>query len=331
MNIIKTTSTADGVLKYGSNFKNYDYFVVKHLVASKDTRGDQGHFCSGFMTFHSLFVLEFENVLLAVDPSIGALPYWNWNDFSSSVFSSSMFGSAPGTDSLKEVVDGKFPSWPVQKMSTTIWSQYYAQYVDKTYLTFNGTTSSGYLRGMSTLTNPLMTRIGSSPTKGSSPTPSTCTSTSYFPWMNWYTCIESGTSPSFHSGPHGTVGGSNGDFMDPITSPNDPIFMLHHANLDRNKMTWMVNNADAASYFYGFSTVGNTLSTHLSHNGTMVHSSATVYKGIALSDYVTSSLGFTDLQLGISAHSSDSTLWTHADAVCQLQPTTSPYTYDALF
>ena len=53
------------------------------------------------MTFHSLLLLEFENTLLSVDPSILALPYWNWNDTTSdafaAVFTSTKFGGLPGT------------------------------------------------------------------------------------------------------------------------------------------------------------------------------------------------------------------------------------------
>ena len=100
-------------------------------------------------------------------------------------------------------------------------------------------------------------------------------------------------------------------------SPNDPIFMLHHINLDRYKTAWMIANSDSATYFYGFSTVGN-----------LVKGTGTVYSGIGLNDYVSSAWGFTDTNLGISAHSSSSSLWTHADALCYLQPTTAPYTYD---
>ena len=40
LNVMKKTSQTDGVAKYGSMFKNYDYFVAKHLSACQDTRGN---------------------------------------------------------------------------------------------------------------------------------------------------------------------------------------------------------------------------------------------------------------------------------------------------
>jgi len=48
-----------------------------------------------------------------------------------------------------------------------------------------------------------------------------------------------------------TAGSSSGDFQDSHFSPNDPFFMPHHGNMDRGKFKWMLNNADAADYFYG--------------------------------------------------------------------------------
>jgi hypothetical protein len=190
LNTMKDTSMDDGKALFGSSFRSYDYFVAKHLAASLDTRGDQGHFNSAFMTFHSLLLLEFENALLAVDSEVGALPYWNWNDTSTSVFTSTMFGEAPGTGTNKQVSTGKFAYWPVQKMSSSIWSSTYSQYLtDSSYLSFNGSTASGYLRGATNaLTNADLTRYGSSPTKGTGST--SCTGYSTFPWINWYSCIE---------------------------------------------------------------------------------------------------------------------------------------------
>ena len=53
-----------------------------------------------------------------------------------------------------------------------------------------------------------------------------------------------------------SVGSSGGDFQDPVTSPNDPIFMFHHANLDRNAKQWMANNADKRAAFYEYPASG---------------------------------------------------------------------------
>ena len=51
----------------------------------------------------------------------------------------------------------------------------------------------------------------------------------------------------------------------------------------------------------------------------------------ALCFQVSSNWGFTDSNLGISAHGVNTlSMWTHADAICYLQPHTAPYTYDTL-
>jgi hypothetical protein len=44
-----------------------------------------------------------------------------------------------------------------------------------------------------------------------------------------------------------------GDFADVWTSPNDPIFFFHHANVDRHFMTWQLQqNATQGNDFAGF-------------------------------------------------------------------------------
>jgi hypothetical protein len=110
--------------------------------------------------------------------------------------------------------------------------------------------------------------------------------------------------------------------------------MLHHANLDRNKMSWMEANSDSAEYYYGFSTTGDVVSMKLIHGMSAASLgmtlSATVYDGIGLTDSIASNWGFTDSDTGLSIHTSLSALWTHAEALCYLQPSTAPYTYDTL-
>lgn len=67
--------TAEGQAMYGKQYKEYNYFIVKHAVSVNDPRGDQGHAGSCFQTFHRAWLLEFELALLAVVPELRALPY----------------------------------------------------------------------------------------------------------------------------------------------------------------------------------------------------------------------------------------------------------------
>jgi hypothetical protein len=80
--------------------------------------------------------------------------------------------------------------------------------------------------------------------------------------MSWFQFLEIFLVPfrystrSFHSGPHPDVGGTSGtmagDFEDEVTSPNDPLFMFHHANMDRNNRWWMHTAAAKSAIYYGY-------------------------------------------------------------------------------
>ncbi|KAK3262164.1 hypothetical protein CYMTET_28965 [Cymbomonas tetramitiformis] len=74
MFVMRNTDMLRGQQLYGDYFRSYGYFVAKHVIASTDTRGDQGHYGSHFLMWHKAFLLEFENSLLAIDQSLDAVP-----------------------------------------------------------------------------------------------------------------------------------------------------------------------------------------------------------------------------------------------------------------
>jgi hypothetical protein len=55
------------------------------------------------------------------------------------------------------------------------------------------------------------------------------------------------TSPNQHAGVHG---GINGEMAIAIGSTNDPIFFLHHAQVDRVWWLWQQQNPSARNYDY---------------------------------------------------------------------------------
>jgi hypothetical protein len=87
------------------------------MDAASDPRCDQGHLGPAFATFHRALVLQFEESLLAVDPRIPALPYWDYNLDSahgadprrSVLWTDAWFGASVG-DPMQghAVVDGYF-------------------------------------------------------------------------------------------------------------------------------------------------------------------------------------------------------------------------------
>jgi hypothetical protein len=322
--IMKNTPQEEGEAKYGPYYKQFDYFPSKHAVTTTDSRGDQGHFSAAFMTWHSAFLLEFENSLLSIDPSIGALPYWDSTITEPSIYTNQYFGSCPGKGENGQVNDGKFANWPIK----TGWSlSTYDEYIDDPSTIAFQNSDSGYLRNAdNTNDNPFVTRFGTQYSYDSEDFDDCRMLQGY--WNDWFECIELGSVRgkrvvdgviSHHSGPHLQMGGAEGtdggDFMDVVTSPNEPLFMFHHANMDRSKMWYMLNNANKGNIFYGFP----------------VKNSASIpggirYDGINLNDVMASAWGFTGDELGLNVGHDG--LLTHADALCYLAPFTAPYTYD---
>lgn len=127
--------------------------TLLHACSTLDPRCDQGHYGPQFMStfrnmpfgrrrslrwvmsfsltrstpflpaFHRAFLLRFENALLAVDPTVGALPYWDYAEDTASgkyfetkdyIFSDTYFGSIQGNpDENYAVTDGLFAHWPI--------------------------------------------------------------------------------------------------------------------------------------------------------------------------------------------------------------------------
>lgn len=126
---VKETSAADGQELYGDKFLNYDELLLLHACAVRDPRCDQGHYGPQFITFHRAVVLQMENALLAVDPDIGAIPYWDYSkdtvtgeyyqDADNYIFSDNYFGDYIGNpDENYAVTNGLFAYWPISEYTT---------------------------------------------------------------------------------------------------------------------------------------------------------------------------------------------------------------------
>jgi Common central domain of tyrosinase len=155
--IMKGVSDSDGKKKYGDKFVNYDSMVAKHITASLDPRGDQAHFGLTLGVFHRCWLLAVERSLMAINPNIKALPYWDYtrdtgllNRSYTSIFSPQYFGSYVGQGADYEVLDGKFAKWPVSKNSKHRWRNPFGYLrhpvsVNKApYVTRNGGSVCGY-------------------------------------------------------------------------------------------------------------------------------------------------------------------------------------------
>ncbi|KAF5667277.1 monophenol monooxygenase (tyrosinase) [Fusarium heterosporum] len=56
---------------------------------------------------------------------------------------------------------------------------------------------------------------------------------------------------SLEGGPHGSIHASLGGEMNPTTSPNEPLFFLHHAQIDRIWWMWQQQNSSRLSEYTG--------------------------------------------------------------------------------
>eukprot|EP00439_Symbiodinium_sp_Y106_P072335 s179_g13.t1 len=99
--------------------------LMLHSCATTDPRCDEGHFGPQFMTFHRALLLKYELALLAVDPSIEAMPYWNMAydaqggkyemDPIKGIFTNNYFGDYYGNMGMAnyQVTNGLFANWPI--------------------------------------------------------------------------------------------------------------------------------------------------------------------------------------------------------------------------
>jgi hypothetical protein len=208
-------STAINALKAKRGGKNYDYFVAKQMAAYYDSRGNQADFGSHFITWHTLFLLEFEVELLKIDSSLGAIPYWDWGDGEYPTFPIQYFGLLSGSGEKYQINRGPYYNFPIASTSNESWSSSIEPHYTSTHavlpedapasrINFYGATTSGKLRNTKNVnTNDLLTRPGPytfTPRGFCIPynqtdvlarrSGSDCAETARFPHMNWYSCME---------------------------------------------------------------------------------------------------------------------------------------------
>ena len=127
--VLHETPTWEGRHTYGKGYLDWSDLVMFHAVAAGMPEGDAAHPLPGdvtqqisgaaFAPWHRAFELVFENILLLVDPSIGAAPYWDVSAETRGhpLFTPSEWGSVPGNGPLGEMLDGKFANWTVSAAS----------------------------------------------------------------------------------------------------------------------------------------------------------------------------------------------------------------------
>lgn len=228
----------DSVLMPGTMSRYGDY-PMTHMNAMMSGHA-WAHGNSSFFPWHRELLYQFEKDLQAIDPSV-MIPYWDWTREKTTADSGFPFQhnfiGVDGTDSAGDKVEREsgasspypYPfdpqSWPIEMKDDSTWDDFltraFGERSDAPSLPLNDSTVTGtgtFFREA----------IGSSD----------------------YLTLRS-RSEDLHNLVHRWVGGS----MLGMTSPNDPVFFMHHAQIDRMWSLWQGKHPGISFYTAG---VGGT-------------------------------------------------------------------------
>lgn len=186
------------------------------------------HRCPAFFPWHRelLHQLELDLQRVSGDPNM-AIPYWDWSVDQSTT-------TLPWTEDFMGGDGNNGPVMTGPFAGVMNWR-----------ITLSEDNADQLMRG-----------FGGDPIAPNLPTPSDVASSLQMapydeaPWSDqptlasfrnrvegWYIPPESALQVGMHNLVHVWVGGTNGTML-PSTSPNDPVFFLHHANVDRLWALW---------------------------------------------------------------------------------------------
>ena len=220
----------------GATGNLYDQFVTTHHTIMMGDFGQSttlyAHRCASFLPWHRQFLLLFEQSLQAIDASV-SLPYWNWavdNSKTSAVWGNDLMGG-DGTGQDNQVLTGPFAystgNWPISVGDTV-----------------------PYLRRALGQGSPFL------PSSANGKQALNSAAYDVAPYNNvvrsgFRGTLEGWAGPGNHNQVHTWVGGQ----MVLTHSPNDPVFWLHHCNIDRLWAQWQASHP-TQSYLPDTATTG---------------------------------------------------------------------------
>ncbi len=207
-----------GVLLLKAN-GTYDTMVRVHL-----DNMHHAHSGPAFLPWHREYLLRYEKALQSVlgNPNF-ALPYWDWaadaalpDPTTAPIWQANFLGG-----NGNPVTTGAFANWPILEENPP---------------------GSGILLPAS-LRRAFGAGINNLPTQAEVDSVMSITPYDRSPWNqtpinSFRNQLEGFRGPNIHNRVHVWVGGA----MLPPTSPNDPVFWLHHCNVDRLWALWQANN-----------------------------------------------------------------------------------------
>ncbi|MDH6131062.1 tyrosinase [Kitasatospora sp. MAA4] len=202
----------------------YDTFVSTHnsfIMSDTDDGERTGHRSPSFLPWHRRFLLQFEQALQAIDPTV-TLPYWDWTTdrtADASIWGADFLGG-DGRSSDGQVTTGPF-AFGAGKWTITVSPD------NRNYL----------LRSLGAGVADLPTRadVDSVLALSDYDTP---------PWNSssdgFRNNLEGWRGVNLHNRVHVWIGGNMSSGM----SPNDPAFWLHHCFIDRLWAAWQTRHPD---------------------------------------------------------------------------------------
>lgn len=234
----------------------YDDYVWMHLQSMKsmtDTAPGWAHEGPAFLAWHRYFIWQFELDLQTIDPTV-TLPYWDWTANNSP----DPVAGSPWTDDFMGGSGDPNDSW---RVSTGPFAGSRNQFPLSLFDDDSGEPHDAALRR----------GLGVSPIGQTLPTAAQVadclTQVPYYvtPWRAFLHLMNptsaEATQPSFcnrlegwygagriHNNVHlwvagGQPDGTNSGSMYWMSSPNDPVFFLHHCNIDRLWAQWQEAHA----------------------------------------------------------------------------------------
>ncbi|KAG8733898.1 hypothetical protein FRC12_018712 [Ceratobasidium sp. 428] len=230
------TGYTSGIAPVDTTSSRYDDFVYSHMDSNIIT-----HFTGLFFPFHRWYLTCFEKALRNECGYTGYLPYWDWsldanNVAASPILSSSAttgFGTVGTAANNYVVTDGAFAN-----VNRAYPSDHY---------TARNLTNYPFL-------DPIFPFAFANPNKKATDafTPS---EVAYVinnfsgDFEGFAAYIDGVTAQGMHNAAH--LQFKDGDMSNPSYSPNDPIFFLHHANLDRIWAKWQAQSSSNANAYGG--------------------------------------------------------------------------------
>lgn len=245
----------------------YDDFVEVHLNAMWDFAVDDmrteswGHVDSVFLPWHRELLYQFEQLLQSVDPTV-TIPYWDWTRHQSASdpgfpFKHDFIGvDGDDADSDRVKREAGAPSPYPYPFDPEAWSLTVSvndpgdslNYFQRQFGEFNvpGTQSDA----------------PNLPLNDSNVTGTATNFRAALNAANSYTTLRA-RSEDLHNLVHRWTGGN----MLRMTSPNDPVFFLHHAQIDRMWSIWQRKVPPGTSFFVASSnTPGHKLNDAMIYN-----------------------------------------------------------------